>query len=176
MSPSHARLFPRRGGRSRIPHSGLRLLSAPADLAGRLEHAEALDRVAQPLTRAALRALVPAGARADALHGVWLGQPVHPALVTLPLGCWTSAAVLDFVPGTERASRVLLALGLAGALPAAAAGLADWSSLHREQQRVGLAHAASAPAPRRCSPPRCSPGWRAGTAAAGCWRSAGSPP
>jgi len=142
MSPSHARLFPRRGGRSRNPRPGPRLLSAPADLAGRLEHAEGLDRVTQPLAEAIRRGL-PTGGRADALHGVWLGQPVHPALVALPLGFWTSATVLDFVPGAERASRVLLALGLAGTLPAAAAGLADYASLHREQQRVGLVHAAS---------------------------------
>ena len=142
MSPSHARLFPRRGGRSRIPRPGLKVLSAPANLAGRLEDAETFDRLAQPLARAVRRAL-PSGAKADALHGVWLGQPVHPALITLPLGFWTSATVLDFVPGNGRASRVLLALGLAGTLPAAAAGFADWSSLHREQQRVGLVHAAS---------------------------------
>ena len=142
MSPSHARLFPRRGGRSRIPRPGLKVLSAPANLAGRLEDAETLDRLAQPLTRAVRRGL-PSRAKADALHGVWLGQPVHPALTTLPLGFWTSATVLDFVPGNGRASRVLLALGLAGTLPAAAAGFADWSSLHREQQRVGLVHAAS---------------------------------
>jgi len=91
----------------------------------------------------AIRRGLPTGSKADALHGVWLGQPVHPALVTLPLGFWTSATVLDFVPGAGRASRVLLALGLAGTLPAAAAGLADYASLHREQQRVGLVHAAS---------------------------------
>ena len=83
------------------------------------------------------------GARADALHGVWLGQPVHPALTGLPAGFWTSATVLDFVPGSERAARALIALGLAGSVPAAAAGLADWSALHREQQRVGLAHGAA---------------------------------
>jgi nitrite reductase/ring-hydroxylating ferredoxin subunit/uncharacterized membrane protein len=142
MSPSHARLFPRRGGRSRIPRPGLKVLSAPASLAGRLEDAETFDRLAQPLARAVRRAL-PSGAKADALHGVWLGQPVHPALITLPLGFWTSATVLDFVPCNGRASRVLLALGLAGTLPAAAAGFADWLSLHREQQRVGLVHAAS---------------------------------
>ena len=59
------------------------------------------------------------------------------------MGFWTSATVLDFVPGAGRASRLLVALGLAGTLPAAAAGFADWSSLHREQQRVGLVHAAS---------------------------------
>ena len=111
MSPSHARLFPRRGGRSRIPRPGLKVLSAPANLAGRLEDAETLDRLAQPLTRAVRRGLS-SGAKADALHGVWLGQPVHPALTTLPLGFWTSATVLDFVPGNGRASRVLLALGL----------------------------------------------------------------
>jgi nitrite reductase/ring-hydroxylating ferredoxin subunit len=74
---------------------------------------------------------------------VWLGQPVHPALTGLPAGFWTSAAVLDLVPGSQRATKVLIALGLAGTLPTAAAGLADWSFLHREQQRVGLAHAAS---------------------------------
>ena len=44
MSPSHARLFPRRGGRSRIPRPGLKVLSAPASLAGRLEDAETFDR------------------------------------------------------------------------------------------------------------------------------------
>jgi nitrite reductase/ring-hydroxylating ferredoxin subunit len=142
MSPSHARLFPRRGSRTRIPRPGHGLLSTPADLAGRLEHAESLDRVAQPIARAVRQGLPP-GVKADTLHGVWLGQPVHPAFVTVPVGCWASATVLDFVPGAERASRVLVALGLAGALPAAAAGLADWSSLHREQQRVGLVHAAS---------------------------------
>jgi nitrite reductase/ring-hydroxylating ferredoxin subunit len=63
--------------------------------------------------------------------------------VRLPLGCWTSAALLDLFPGTERASRTLIAAGLASSLPATATGLADWSALHRHQQRVGLVHAAS---------------------------------
>jgi len=74
---------------------------------------------------------------------VWFGQPVHPALTGLPMGFWTSATVLDFVPGSQRATRALIALGLAGSVPAAAAGLADWSALHLEQQRVGLAHGAT---------------------------------
>lgn len=141
MTPSRARIFARRGGR-RLPRPGPRPVPGPARLARRLEHAKALDRVARPLTRAVRQGL-PAGARADALHGVWLGQPAHPALAGVPVGCWTSAAVLDFVPGAERAARVLLAVGLAGAAPAAAAGLADWAALHSEQQRVGLVHAAS---------------------------------
>src|SRR6516164_4657050 len=139
MSSSHARLFRRRGSRSRTPRPGSGLLSVPAGLAGRLEHADKLDRVTQPLAEA-IRSGLPTGSKADALHGVWLGQPVHPALVALPMGFWTSATVLDFVPGAERASRLLLALGLAGTLPAAAAGLAI-------RARSEAANSADAPAP-----------------------------
>ena len=141
MSRSFARLFP--GARhARRSGSGLGRLPNPADAARRLEHAEALDGTVRVLADAVQRQ-TGSGAQADALHGVWLGQPVHPALTGLPVGFWTSAAVLDFVPGSRRASQVLIALGLAGSVPAAAAGLADWSSLHREQQRVGVVHAAA---------------------------------
>jgi nitrite reductase/ring-hydroxylating ferredoxin subunit/uncharacterized membrane protein len=77
------------------------------------------------------------------LHGVPFGQPAHPALVRMPLGCWTSAVLLDLFRGSERASGTLVAAGLAAALPSAATGLADWSALHRHQQRVGLVHAIS---------------------------------
>lgn len=125
--------------RARTGRAGRRL-PRPAFVAGRIEHATRLDRAAQALARAVRRA-APPGPAADALHGVWLGQPLHPALNGIPVGCWASAAVLDFVPGAQRASRTLIALGLATSLPAAATGLADWSALHREQQRVGLAHA-----------------------------------
>src|SRR5215472_17460239 len=90
MSSSHARLFRRRGSRSRTSRPGPGLLSVPAGLAGRLEHADKLDRVTQPLAEA-IRSGLPTGARADALHGVWLGHPVHPALVALPMGFWSSA-------------------------------------------------------------------------------------
>jgi len=141
MSRTFPRLFPRarparhsRPGRKRVP--------GPAEAARRVGHAQRLDPAARTLT-AVVRRRVGTGPRADALHGVWLGQPVHPALTGLPMGFWTSAAVLDFVPGSERAARALIALGLAGSVPAAAAGLADWSALHREQQRVGLAHGAA---------------------------------
>jgi nitrite reductase/ring-hydroxylating ferredoxin subunit len=142
MSRSRARLFPRRtrGARTVIP--GFSRVPRPAGFARRLEGASELDRASRALSEA-VRNRLTAARRADALHGVWLGQPVHPVLTGLPVGFWTSAAVLDLVPGSQRASQVLIALGLAGTVPAAAAGLADWSYLHREQQRVGLAHAAS---------------------------------
>ncbi|TDD68273.1 Rieske (2Fe-2S) protein, partial [Actinomadura darangshiensis] len=63
-------------------------------------------------------------------------------LTDVPIGMWMSAAVLDLMPGTRRASQALVAAGLAGAVPTVLTGIADWSALHREQQRVGLVHAA----------------------------------
>jgi len=113
------------------------------NLAERIERAHGLDGSIRALSSAVVRAL-PGGARADALHGVPFGQPAHPAVVRLPLGCWTSAVLLDAFGfrGVERASRVLLLTGVAGVVPAAATGLADWSALHRDQQRVGLVHMA----------------------------------
>ena len=90
-----------------------------------------------------MRALPPSKA-VDLLHGVPFGQPAHPAVVRLPIGCWTSAVLLDWLGGrgreAERASATLIAAGVAAALPAAATGLADWSALHTNQQRVGLVH------------------------------------
>jgi nitrite reductase/ring-hydroxylating ferredoxin subunit len=51
--------------------------------------------------------------------------------------------VLDLLPATRRAQRVLIGVGLAAALPAVASGWVDWAELHRQQQRVGLVHALS---------------------------------
>src|SRR6185369_12770816 len=121
-------------------HRKSALLSRPAVLAERIERAHALDPVVHGLSDSVVRAL-PAGPRTDALHGVPFGQPAHPALVRLPLGCWTSAVLLDLFRGTERAAAVLVAVGVGATVPAAATGLADWSALHQDQQRVGLVHA-----------------------------------
>ena len=111
-----------------------------AAVAERIERAPALDRPVRILSETVVRALPP-GRRADALHGVPFGQPAHPALVRLPLGCWSSAVLLDFFPSTERAVVTLLSTGFLASVPSAATGLADWSALHRHQQRVGLVHA-----------------------------------
>lgn len=112
----------------------------PFDSIERLERAKALDRPIQPIADAVQRLVRPQAVR-DALHGVWLGHPLHPALVQVPVGAWASAGVLDLLPGTRVASRVLIATGLASAGPAALAGWVDWSEAHEEQRRVGLVHA-----------------------------------
>jgi hypothetical protein len=64
-----------------------------------LEEAKGLDRLTGPGQRVA-RLLPPSRAR-DALHGVWLGHPLHPVLVQVPIGTWLSASFLDAWPGNE---------------------------------------------------------------------------
>ncbi|MDX2649804.1 Rieske 2Fe-2S domain-containing protein [Streptomyces sp. NPDC001902] len=104
-----------------------------------LEGQEWLDGLAA-VVRKAVRAL-PLGRGRDALRGLWLGHPVHPVLVQVPIGAWTSAGVLDLLPGESRAARRLVALGLVSAVPAALAGWVDWAEQRPRQARVGLVHA-----------------------------------
>ena len=106
----------------------------------RLERATTLDSVSDRLQGVVQRVVKPQRLR-DLLHGVWLGHPVHPVLVQAPVGAFMSAAVLDALPGQRRAATTLIAFGTVSAVPAIAAGLVDWSSLSRDQRRVGLVHA-----------------------------------
>lgn len=105
-----------------------------------VEQAQWLDPSVQA-TKKVVDAALPSPALRDLLHGVWLGHPLHPALIILPLGSWISAGVLDFLPGRREAAQTLTGLGVLTALPTAAAGWADWSDLHPQQQRTGLVHA-----------------------------------
>ncbi|MEU1042404.1 Rieske (2Fe-2S) protein [Streptomyces sp. NPDC005907] len=110
-------------------------------LLDRLERDPRADGVIDALRRG-VRSL-PLGPGRDALHGRWLGHPVHPLMVQVPIGSWLSAAVLDLRPGSSRGADLLVGVGLAAAVPAALAGAVDWAELHPQQQRVGLVHAAS---------------------------------
>ena len=115
-------------------------------LISRLEDMSSLDRVVTPVQRLA-RMVRPQRVR-DALHGVWLGHPLHPVLVQAPVGAYLSAAVLDVVPGSlrhggARQSRRLVAFGLLASSPAALAGAVDWSEQHEQQMRVGVLHLAA---------------------------------
>ncbi|MEV0145143.1 MULTISPECIES: Rieske 2Fe-2S domain-containing protein [unclassified Nonomuraea] len=117
----------------------MRVLGGPLDLADRLEKSKAMDKPIQRLAKA-VRDRIRPGLLRDVLHGVPTGKPLHPPMATVSLGCWASAGVLDLTTIDPRAARLLLAVGIGNALPTAAAGLTDWSSLHREQQRVGFVH------------------------------------
>lgn len=108
-------------------------------LTSRLEQATSLDPAVSAGQRAAR--LIRPGRIRDALHGVWLGHPLHPVLAQAAAGAWLSASVLDLSPGQEAASGLLTFAGLSAAVPAALAGAADWSEQHEQQMRVGVIHA-----------------------------------
>jgi nitrite reductase/ring-hydroxylating ferredoxin subunit/uncharacterized membrane protein len=108
----------------------------------RIEDADGLDPVIDRIG-GVVEKVLSRGAVRDLLHGVPFGHPVHPIEVQIPIGTWTSAAVLDVFPGKSAAANVLIGVGVAAALPAAVSGLADWSQLHEQQKRVGLVHAAA---------------------------------
>jgi nitrite reductase/ring-hydroxylating ferredoxin subunit/uncharacterized membrane protein len=110
----------------------------------------ALDSVAEPLSRAVRGAYESAGdagrVTKNAMHGVWLGHPLHPALVAVPIGAWTTAVALDVAAeanrdnGLARAADFAIAVGLAGALGSAITGLTDWSETSGSARRTGLVH------------------------------------
>ncbi|OEU87443.1 (2Fe-2S)-binding protein [Streptomyces abyssalis] len=108
----------------------------------RTEQDTRLDPPLQGIQRA-VHALPLSDEDRDVLHGHWLGHPVHPALVQIPIGTWLSAAVLDLIPGKRRhyAPALLIATGLGAAVPAAVTGWIDWAELRKPQMRVGLVHA-----------------------------------
>ncbi|HEX5115143.1 MAG TPA: Rieske (2Fe-2S) protein [Pseudonocardiaceae bacterium] len=112
------------------------------DPVDRIATATWLDRAASAM-RAAVATTLRSGRVKDALHGVWLGHPLHPALAQFPVGCFTGAAVLDLTGARDGHADRLIRWGLLGSVPAALAGLADYAEGHEEQQRIGLVHAAA---------------------------------
>jgi uncharacterized membrane protein len=111
------------------------------DVLDKAESVRAADRPAAGLAAAVRKAL--RGRWLDGvLRGRWLGHPVHPLVVTVPIGAWVSAAVLDLC-GQRAAARYLVATGLLATPAAALAGLADFGELTVEQRRVGLLHASA---------------------------------
>jgi nitrite reductase/ring-hydroxylating ferredoxin subunit/uncharacterized membrane protein len=83
---------------------------------------------------------------ANALHGVWLGHPLHPVLTDVPLGSWTAAAVLDACEAVSghgafgRGADVTIGIGIIGALGSVVTGLTDWRHTDGEARRIGLTH------------------------------------
>jgi hypothetical protein len=116
---------------------------APETLVGRLEQDGRLDPIATKVRAVAKRfAREPQG---PVLQGAWLGHIVHPLMTDLPIGFWTSAAVLDVIGGraARPAAQRLIALGLLSVPPTVATGLADYAGIDdAPARRVGAVHAA----------------------------------
>ena len=103
-----------------------------------IENADALDGPADRLAAGVDGVLKPSVR--SALSGAWLGYPVHPLLVTAPIGAWVSASALDATKGNEVAARRLVGLGIVCAAGAAVTGLSDWRGITGRARRVGLVH------------------------------------
>jgi uncharacterized membrane protein len=105
-----------------------------------IEHAKVLDP-AIGFDLRLVRALAKPASLRRLLHGVPVGHPLHPLIVQVPLGAWLSAALLDTLPGEQRAARTLVGVGVLAAGAATTTGFVDWSELSIEQQRTGWVHA-----------------------------------
>jgi nitrite reductase/ring-hydroxylating ferredoxin subunit/uncharacterized membrane protein len=82
----------------------------------------------------------------NALHGVWLGHPLHPVLTDIPLGAWSITFILDLIEDVsgdrkyQAGAAASLTVGLGGAAAAAATGLTDWKEIDQDARRTGLVH------------------------------------
>lgn len=132
-------------------------LTSPRDSADRLDFpvhrsqlAVAVERLAGETRLDPLVGVVHRAARrfapdtwGDLLSGDWLGHALHPMLTDLPLGCWTSAAMLDVVGGraARPAARRLVGFGVLASVPAALTGAHDFRSIHHApNRRVAAVH------------------------------------
>jgi nitrite reductase/ring-hydroxylating ferredoxin subunit/uncharacterized membrane protein len=116
------------------------------ELLERLGAVEQIDAPAKAIAKQ-VRALTKPKQIKEALSGTWLGHPVHPLLISVPIGSWTSAVLLDWLGGTdaEDSADALVAAGLAVAVPTVATGYNDWADTEPASQvvrRLGAVHAA----------------------------------
>jgi len=108
-------------------------------LVDRIERTEVLDGPADTLASAVEKAtnhdLV-----VGLLSGTPIGHPMHPLLIAIPIGSWTSAVVFDLT-GDDDAAATLTGVGLLAAAPAVVTGLSDWCYTSGAERRVGFVHA-----------------------------------
>lgn len=116
---------------------------------GFIENQEWLGQTGEAIQPVIMKAFKAGGETGHAiknfLHGTWLGHPLHPVLTDIPIGAWTSAAVLDsmelggndnFRSGADAA----VAIGIAGALGSAVTGVTDWTGTTKKKRKLGLMH------------------------------------
>jgi len=108
-----------------------------------------IDRVAVPLQKTvgqAFRSSGETGRKVEAfLHGKFLGHPLHPVTVHLPIGAWILAAILDPWGGSlaaRAAADAAVGFGVFGALVASITGAADFYPYgDASVRRIGGLHA-----------------------------------
>jgi len=81
------------------------------------------------------------------LKGKWLGHPLHPILVHVPMAMWPGALIFDVLSrwngnAMVRLSFYAIGFGLIASLLAGPTGLIDWSGIKKEKPawKIGLYH------------------------------------
>src|SRR2546421_2564259 len=83
------------------------------------------------------------------LKGKWLGHPLHPLLVHVPMALWPAALLFDLLSragfggnAMVRTSFFAIGFGVAVALLAVPTGIVDWSGINPEKPawKIGLWH------------------------------------
>lgn len=112
-------------------------------IVSRIERAEVLDKPSDQIAALSDRLKQLPGYQLvdDVASGTPFGHPIHPLLVTIPIGAWTSAVLFDVV-GDQEGARRLTGLGVLAAVPAMATGHSDWTYTDGAERRVGTVHAA----------------------------------
>ncbi len=108
-----------------------------------IEDADGLDELASRIQGVVNRVTSDRRVK-NLLSGVPLGHPAHPPMTDVPIGAFTSAALLDVLPGrvwARRGADTLIATGIVATLPTVATGLNDWADTSGASQRLGLVHA-----------------------------------
>lgn len=114
------------------------------------ESPEWVENASEAIQPAVIKAFESSGKAGEAvknfLHGTWLGHPLHPILTDIPIGAYSTTAVLDVIElcGNEKykdGADASLAVGLAGAAGAALSGITDWTGTNGQNRRIGMMHA-----------------------------------
>ena len=109
------------------------------DRASAAAHASVTHAAGQPGVRPVVLAL---------RGNEWLGHPIHPVVVAVPIGAWVVTAWYDARSATtgdprdERAADGALRIGIAGALASAVTGLVQYPDTHGAVRRETAVHAA----------------------------------